>query len=890
MDEELLSLCLEQLNAARVNGGVGKPLELDLIACRLAQKHAESMVAEGFLGHVDVRTGLKPYQRYGLSGLVHHVSESVWGKDVNVDSELRALVPQGRTAIAEREESKPAVLNEYATHAGFGVCLNGGRFRYVEVVVTEAVELDAVSVPESLAVPELTLSGIVKTPGLGPYCALVYYDAPVSGMALGEQSVFYDDFGEERLHVAWPWDFDFSDEDGSFSTRLRFSCDDDNKLRSGTYYVQLFVKSDPASIPYSGEVEGIEIPGTESAPATGLVLKADTAPTTTQALLESGVECEMSSVEKAAKERAWALAREPDGDPLSALVIFVGHEPPTGFQHSRFADEDRKEELVGIGYKRLALDEIDLTDEEAAGVKVVVDLTVVDADASVPEGYEALEPSFGDSGSRLCACYAPAQEAVGLQAIVDVLIIVGASPDFVLGAGYEQLRLPVASPSLVCFKREGAGRAALDEASNRLSTACKYGDDDDDDDELLNTELTPEEVREREEEGARLQREADAKAEREQREIEEARQLEEERAELRRLEVEKAELLATNAELQRKLAAVMAANKHQDAKKKDVDTSVLPPDQQQQRETAGQQHETEKQYSETLAGILETKRRSQQMQADFDRKTYELQAKLDEKEFKAKKIADSFHEFKHEIAVSAEHSRTSKPIPPRIIAQFEDFERKREAEVEKVRLKNINLRMTLRKLEHTLRAKEQLAEGLHLIDFEQLKIENQSLNEKIEERNDELFRLKKKNTTNVQVLTHVKEKLQHILAENHVKRADLAQLDAHLAEARDTMNKVKADREGVRSKNVALKRNQGFANSDLLVNDFERRKVDIEQTQHAIIELQERHAHLTALISARKDRAKSKDSNFDIDAVATNTASPESPTHLDRIINTTGSF
>jgi len=31
---------------------------------------------------------------------------------------------------------------------------------------------------------------------------------------------------------------------------------------------------------------------------------------------------------------------------------------------------------------------------------------------------------------------------------------------------------------------------------------------------------------------------------------------------------------------------------------------------------------------------------------------------------------------------------------------------------------------------------EELAEGLHLIDFEQLKIENQTYNEKIEERNE----------------------------------------------------------------------------------------------------------------------------------------------------------
>jgi len=38
-----------------------------------------------------------------------------------------------------------------------------------------------------------------------------------------------------------------------------------------------------------------------------------------------------------------------------------------------------------------------------------------------------------------------------------------------------------------------------------------------------------------------------------------------------------------------------------------------------------------------------------------------------------------------------------------------------------------------------------------MIDFEQLKIENQTLNEKIEERNEELSKLKRKKTITVQV-------------------------------------------------------------------------------------------------------------------------------------------
>ena len=67
-----------------------------------------------------------------------------------------------------------------------------------------------------------------------------------------------------------------------------------------------------------------------------------------------------------------------------------------------------------------------------------------------------------------------------------------------------------------------------------------------------------------------------------------------------------------------------------------------------------------------------------------------------------------------------------------------------------------------------LKEKEQLAEGLHLIDFEKLKIENQSLNEKLEERNEEIYKLQKKNTLNVQILSHLKQKL--FFEENEVSK------------------------------------------------------------------------------------------------------------------------
>ncbi len=85
----------------------------------------------------------------------------------------------------------------------------------------------------------------------------------------------------------------------------------------------------------------------------------------------------------------------------------------------------------------------------------------------------------------------------------------------------------------------------------------------------------------------------------------------------------------------------------------------------------------------------------------------------------------------------------------------------------------------LKKRESQLKSKEELAEGLHMIDFEQLKIENQTYSEKIEERNEvkiisifflfsirlffkELMKLRKKISTTVQILSHIKEKLDFV--------------------------------------------------------------------------------------------------------------------------------
>merc|ERR1712183_825147 len=118
-----------------------------------------------------------------------------------------------------------------------------------------------------------------------------------------------------------------------------------------------------------------------------------------------------------------------------------------------------------------------------------------------------------------------------------------------------------------------------------------------------------------------------------------------------------------------------------------------------------------------------------------------------------------------------------------------------DAEVEEVRGANISLKNRLAKLEQALRKKDELAANLHVIDFEQLKIENQTLNEKIEERNEELHKLRKKTIVTVQKITHMREKVQFVQQEYEVLKRELAQLDQDLAAQRELVAKTKHERD-----------------------------------------------------------------------------------------------
>ena len=132
----------------------------------------------------------------------------------------------------------------------------------------------------------------------------------------------------------------------------------------------------------------------------------------------------------------------------------------------------------------------------------------------------------------------------------------------------------------------------------------------------------------------------------------------------------------------------------------------------------------EHKYLNTLANVHQVRINLKETQDRYNKMASELQAKLNEKQAKCHEIEQQFKELKKSVAQNAVFSRTGKKIPAKTLSEWEESESMKDQEVHQYRLQNIALRNRLANKEKILKKKEQLADGLHLIDFEQLKIEN----------------------------------------------------------------------------------------------------------------------------------------------------------------------
>lgn len=205
---------------------------------------------------------------------------------------------------------------------------------------------------------------------------------------------------------------------------------------------------------------------------------------------------------------------------------------------------------------------------------------------------------------------------------------------------------------------------------------------------------------------------------------------------------------------------------------------------------------------------------------------------------------EGFREYIRDVASKAVFLRTSAPFPPEVLNQFMATEMEQRGTIQSARVRYIQLCNFLKKLNRSASDNDHNHEGMYLIDFEQLKIENTNLNEKIEERNEDLVKLRRKVTTTIHVLTHVKEKLEFMKAENAQLRLQVQQTEEELNGVRDQLAQTKRRRDGFLKANLKMKEKMPLVGSEDLLMDYETRKGAINRTRIHVVELTEQHKQL----------------------------------------------
>ena len=159
---------------------------------------------------------------------------------------------------------------------------------------------------------------------------------------------------------------------------------------------------------------------------------------------------------------------------------------------------------------------------------------------------------------------------------------------------------------------------------------------------------------------------------------------------------------------------------------------------------------------------------------DGERRLGDLRARVEETDARIADAKRETFEFKRDVAVGAVDPRTGAVDADAFARHLRAAAKSRADDAEKYELKNATTRAGNRKLEASLRAKEEAGEDLSAIDFERLKIEHEQSSARLAEKNAELLRLKSVGAAASESLARVKAELEVASREADALHADMS--------------------------------------------------------------------------------------------------------------------
>ena len=212
----------------------------------------------------------------------------------------------------------------------------------------------------------------------------------------------------------------------------------------------------------------------------------------------------------------------------------------------------------------------------------------------------------------------------------------------------------------------------------------------------------------------------------------------------------------------------------------------------------------------------------------LDQDLQRYQQSIEEQEKRKQDVYEILMKYKEELLDNAETRKGTK-IPRAEIENWLGREKQLEDTLRNLRIQSFTKSLEMNRLKKELKKMEDYFEGLHIIDFEQLKIENNTLTEKIEDRNEEIHKIKIKINDTVQTLAHLQEKSKFISSENEVKKTENENLKKQIIDMKKklTLKKEENDKKALKQLNANKKIDQ--INSMPLKNYYRRTLQHIQE-------------------------------------------------------------
>ena len=223
------------------------PVELDILASRMANQIAHEAAQNNYSGHFNLK-GEPPYIRYANSGGTDHVTEnaaaasydqSIEANSKTITENMKLLHDAFMAEKAPNDGHKKACIDQFHNFVGIGYALHGKEFRYYEQYLDRYLHFDPFD-REVRIKDEVSLSFKPLNDKHIPYFVIVFHQPVPRSMTAAQIDKIdaYHDYTDKEYLNLGPWEIPHPNEDGFTTLKLNFD-------RKGYYYVQIFLSDTP---------------------------------------------------------------------------------------------------------------------------------------------------------------------------------------------------------------------------------------------------------------------------------------------------------------------------------------------------------------------------------------------------------------------------------------------------------------------------------------------------------------------------------------------------------------------------------------------------------------------------------------------------------------------